>query len=142
MKPDLEPVRTILLSFLSEMESVKGFRIGFSSPSTTDKDSVIDTRGFEFGSDLYWEKEDAYSWLHAEATHFRSLLHRPKTNTIPEYYRQPALPVYQQWRSQEKEIFHRGRLIPPPEGNVQLREYLQHSDMEAILNKRKSITEK
>ena len=121
MKPNLEPAKTVLRSFLSEIEIVKGFQPGFSSPTQTDTSGI---NGMEFGSELYWQKEEAYSWLYGEAWFFRSLMHRAKTNVVPNYFHQPALPVYQQWRSEEKEIFSRSTHIIPTPDTVSLGKYL------------------
>jgi len=125
MEPDLEPAKKVLHTFLTEIEAVKGFRSGFSSQSSGANESAIDVGEFEFASDFYWEKEDAYILLYAEAWHFHSLMHRPKASSIPEYYQQPAGPVYLQWRNEQKEIFHRKTCFIPVPGDVELGEYLR-----------------
>ncbi len=74
----------------------------------------------------FWEKKKAYGWLYAEPWHFRALMHRPKASIIPEYYQQPALPVYLQWQSEDREVFHRKRvMIPPPCEQITLADYIQ-----------------
>jgi hypothetical protein len=80
-----------------------------------------------FQRNSYWEKEEAYIWLHADAWDFRSFMHRPNPNPISEYYYQPAWPLYQQWCNEEKEVLHRKcEKIPPPADDVFLYDYLQH----------------
>jgi hypothetical protein len=65
-------------------------------------------------------------WLYADAWEYRSFMHRPKPHPIPEYYSQPAQPVYLLWRQEEKEVFHRKyEQIPLPEDGIALSDYLQ-----------------
>ena len=62
--------------------------------------------------------------LYAEAWNFRSLLHRPQNNSLPEYYRQPAKHLYDQWIDQENDVTLRGcQYIPPPK-TLSLIDYL------------------
>lgn len=128
---DLEQAKAVLRTFQAEIESVKKIRQGISEPMPALSFSVKD-RMPEFDSsegvpapDSFWIKEDAFMWLYAEAWHFRSLIQRPKLPPIPEYYRQSALPIYQQWRSEEKEVFLRGNIIPLPKNDIPLSDYLQ-----------------
>ncbi len=93
--------------------------------SVEDRMPIFDATEFIPTSDSYWENEDAYTWLYAEARYCRSLMHRMKVNVVPEYYREHALPIYLQWRDEEKEVFHRGCIIPSPSGNINLANYLQ-----------------
>lgn len=132
MKHDLEPAKKVLRAFLAEIEKVQAIRKNISAPqpalsfTVQDRMPVFDTSEFSPAPDSYWEKEDAYMWLYADAWNFRSFMHRPKPNPIPEYYHQPALPLYQQWQQEEKEVFHRQcEQIPLPEEGISLADYLQ-----------------
>lgn|GEM_PF-6590100 len=131
MKSHLEPVKNVLSSFLAEIEAAREMQCCISAPtlatSFSAKDHTPDFNTNEFvpQSDASFEKEKAYIWLFAEPWHYRALMHRPKLPQIPEYYQQPALPIYQQWHALEKEIFYRGRIIPSPDEKTSLNEYLQ-----------------
>ncbi|MFI5342773.1 MAG: hypothetical protein ACHQUC_00975 [Chlamydiales bacterium] len=132
MKNDLERAKNVLRAFLADIEAVKGLRKNVSLPLPAlsfvieDRMPVFDGSEFTPTPDSYWEKEDAYIWLYADAWNFRSLMHRPKPNPIPEYYSQSAGPLYQQWRKELKEVFHRKcEQIPPPADGVTLAAYLQ-----------------
>lgn len=131
MKPNLEPTKAVLRAFLDEIEKVKDIRRGISAPQMTtsfaieDREPLCDTSEFTPAPDSCWEKEDAYIWLYAEVWHFHTLIQRPKTKSIPEYYQQPAEPVYLQWIGEEKEIFCRGCIIPAPSENQNLAQYLE-----------------
>lgn len=98
MKYDLEPAKKVLRAFLSEIENVKALRKNISAPqpalsfTISDRMPVFDSSEFTPAPDSYWEKEDAYTWLYADARNFRSFMHRLKPNSIQEYYRQFALP--------------------------------------------------
>lgn len=132
MKYDLEQAKEVLRAFFAEIEKVKAIRKSISAPqpalsfTVKDKSPVFDASVFTPAPDSYWEKEDAYMWLYADAWEFRSFMHRPKPKPIPEYYSQPALPVYQQWRQEEKEVFYKQcEQIPPPADGISLADYLQ-----------------
>lgn len=130
MRVDLEPAKNVLRSFLSELDEVKKIQAGTSAPiyaslNIQDRSPVFDVAEASPAPYSFWEVDNAYAWIYGDAWNYRWLMLPPKTNPMPEYYLQPALPLYQQWRSQEKEIFTRGKIIPTP-GHVSLREYLQH----------------
>ncbi len=131
MKYDLEPAKAVIRRFLAEIEAVKKIQESMSQPmlaasfSLKDQMPEFDVNGCMPAPDSYWEKEDAYMWLYAEAKHFRMFMHRPKTTTTPEYFQQPALPVYLQWEDEEKEIIYRGTIIPKPSESQTLADYLQ-----------------
>lgn len=129
MKPDLEPAKNVLRTFLTEIAEVKKLHQSISAPILAPfkiEDRTPDLTGSEFltESESFLKEEEAYTWIYAEAWHFRSLMNRPKNSPIPEYYLQPALPFYNQWRAEEKEVFYRGNIIPTP-GNISLYDYLQ-----------------
>ncbi len=129
MKPDLEPAKAVLRSFQAEIDAAIEMQSGISAPIFTAYFSVHDhmpdfnTDKLVTQSDASLEKENAYIWLFAEPWHYRALLHRPKPHQVPEYYQQPASAIYDLWRSSEKEVFHRGSIIPRP-GKITLHEYL------------------
>lgn len=132
MKQDLEPAKNVLRAFLKDIEEVKAIRRQMSPPqfarSFTIKDKMPEFEATEFNpaEDTFWTKEDAYIWLYGDVWEYNTFMHRPPPHPIPEYYSQPALPVYQQWRQEEKEVFHRHcKQIPAPSGSVCLGEYLQ-----------------
>ncbi len=132
MKCDLDPAKAVIRAFFSEIEAVKKNQKSISQPmraiSFSSKDKMPEFNANEFtpAPDSFWEKEDAYIWLYAEPRHYHSFMHRPKSNMVPEYYRQPALPVYLQWRNEEKEVFYRKcAMIPSPPENMPLADYLQ-----------------
>jgi hypothetical protein len=133
MKYDLEPAKTLLRAFLKDIEDVKPLEKLVSQPqpalSFTIKDKMPEFDASEFNfdeEDSYWLKEDSYIWLYADAREYRSFMHRPPPNPIPEYYSQLAFPVYQQWRQQEKEVFHRScEQIPSPTEKICLGDYLK-----------------
>ncbi len=128
MIDDLEPCKNVLLSFLSEIAAVEKIRKSISAPICTPfniKDRTPDFSGIEFAPapDTFWIEDNAYTWIYADPWHYRSLMQHPKSNTIPEYYLQPALPLYMQWRDQERDVIYRGSIIPTP-GEINLNEYL------------------
>ena len=132
MKYNLEPAKTVLRTFLKEMEEIKAIRKQMSSPQAAqsftieDRMPVFDTTEFSPAPDSFWEKEDAYIWLYADAWNFRALMHRPASPPISEYYSQLAYPLYQQWRMESKELFHRKCVqIPEPRKRISLQKYLQ-----------------
>ncbi|HEY4831665.1 MAG TPA: hypothetical protein VIH61_03795 [Waddliaceae bacterium] len=131
MKTDLEPAKKVLRSFLADIEDIKTLRRLMSIPqlasSFTIQDQTPEFDASEFipAPNSYWEQEDAYIWLYADAWDFRSFMQQPKNNQMPEYYLQAALPLYQQWRDQEKEVVYRGCIIPIPD-DVSLEAYLRH----------------
>jgi hypothetical protein len=80
LKYDLEPAKEVLKEFFAEIENDK-----------TNLDPNLE--------------ENAYKWLYAEPQNYRVFMHQPKPYSISEYYTQPALPIYRQWRGEEKEVF-------------------------------------
>jgi hypothetical protein len=131
LKCDLEPAKSVLHAFLKDIEDVKAIRKQMSQPQPAlsftikDKTPEFDAIGFNPAEDSFWSKENAYIWLYADAWEFSSLMHRPPPNPIPEYYLQSALPVYQQWRQKEKEVFYRNcEKIPSPSEEICLGDYL------------------
>jgi hypothetical protein len=92
LSDDLEPAKKVLRKFLAEIEEVKAFHKNISQPQLVtvflikDRMPVFDTSEFNPASDDYWEKEDAYIWLYADAWDFRAFMHRSKSDNIPEYY--------------------------------------------------------
>jgi hypothetical protein len=129
MKADLEPAKQLIKYFLAEIETLKNVRKGISAPihatsfSIKDQMSEFDQNEYKPVSDDYWEKEDAYIWLYAEAWNFRAFMHRPRF-TIPEYFQQPAYPAYMQWKDEQKEVLYRGYTIPTPYEDQSLADYL------------------
>lgn len=128
MKPDLEPTKNVLRSFLSEISDVVKIREGISAPISTPfnfKDSIPDLSGVDFepASDTFWIEDNAYTWIYAEAWHYGQLMQYPKNTEIPKYYLQQALPIYEDWLNEEKDITYRGTIIPAP-GDVNLHKYL------------------
>lgn len=114
MNDNLEPAKKVLLGFLAEIEEAKAFRNSISPVELATTDDISD-----------WEKENAYMWLYADVN-FRAFLHRPKPNQIPDYYKQPAEPVYLQWQQEEREVFYRNcERLPFPEDKISLADYLQ-----------------
>ena len=86
-KYDLNPAQSVIRALLAEMEIIS-----------------------------YGEKEDAYRWLYAESQYFNICMDRPKVNIVPQYYYQPALPVYDLWKEEDKDIFHQQcEIIPLPQ---------------------------
>jgi hypothetical protein len=128
---DLEPAKEVLRIFFKEIEEVKAFlkNVSFSKPTlpfTSDGMAVFDASEFSPASDDYWEKENAYIWLYGDAWNFRSFMHMPKPNKMPEYYKQPAYPIYLQWLQEEKDLFYRKcEIIPIPAEETSLADYLQ-----------------
>lgn len=136
MKNDLEPAKKVLRDFIDETEKVKALRNNISAPqpalafTVKDKEPVFDQSKFIPAPDSYWEKDDAYIWLHADVRNYHSFMNRPKPAVIPEYYHQLAWPIYQQWRQEEKEVFYRKcAQIPPPDETISLLAYLQKLEM-------------
>lgn len=130
MKNDLEPAKKILRNFLAEIDEVRAIRKMISIPqfaqSFTIKDAMPVIDDSEFNHNNYWEKEDAYIWLYADAWDYHAFMHRPKPPPTPEYYSQLAWPLYQQWQREDKEVLHRKcEKIPLPSANISLLEYLQ-----------------
>jgi len=132
MKFDLEPAKAVLRAFLADIEELKNIRQSISAPqmatafSVVDRTPIFDSTEFTPAPESCWQNEDAYIWLHADAWDFSSFMHRPKANKVPEYYQQPALPLYQQWHQEKKELFHRKcKKIPAPVGEMTLINYLQ-----------------
>lgn len=130
MKADLEPAKDVLRSFLAEIAAVEKIRKSISAPILTPlnvKDRTPDLRDIEFvpAPDSFWVEDNAYTWIYAEAWHHRSLMQRPKNTPVPEYYLQPALPLYEKWCDQERDVVYRGCIIPSPR-DVNLVDYLHH----------------
>lgn len=128
MKYDLEPAKTILSNFLKEIEEVKQMSPPQLARSFTIKDKMPEFDATEFNSseDTFWKEEDAYIWLYGDAREYRAFMHRPPPHPILDNYLQPALPVYQQWRQEEKEVFYRKcEQIPVPGDEILLGDYLQ-----------------
>lgn len=100
MTPDLDPAKAILRSFLAEIEKVKSIQQNISEPqmatafSVQDQQPIFNSNEFSPAPASFWEKDNAYMLLYADAWDFRAYMHRPKPNAIPEYYQQPALPIY------------------------------------------------
>ncbi|WP_068466706.1 hypothetical protein [Candidatus Protochlamydia phocaeensis] len=128
MKANLEPAKQVIKDFLAEIEELKKIRAAISAPmhatSFSIKDQMPEFDQNECMSDDYWEKEDAYIWLYAEAWDFRAFMHRPKL-ALPDYFQQSAFPAYLQWQDEEKDILYRGYIIPPPGESQALGDYLQ-----------------
>lgn len=135
MKWDLEPAKKILKTFLADRDDVKAIRQGISAPSPAlafrveDRSPIFDSSVFTPNPDSFWEKDDAYGLLCADPGFWRRIInyryHTP-CRSVPEYYSQPALPVYQQWRGEEKEVFYRKCvMIPEPVKEETLIAYLQ-----------------
>jgi hypothetical protein len=132
MHRDLEPIKEILSTFLNEIQEIKRIHQSISAPqmatafSVSDRQPIFDSTQFIPESDAFLEEETAYMLLYADARNFRAYMHRPKLSETPQYYQQPALPVYLQWRQQEKEVFHRRcEQIPEPNSGISLAGYLQ-----------------
>jgi hypothetical protein len=127
-----DPSKAVLRSFQAEIEAAMKIQSGFSAPIFATSFLVQDCTP-NFNTDEFipqskdsMEKEKAYMLLYADAWNFRAYMHRPKPQGTPDYYRQLALPVYQQWRQEEKEVFHRKCIqIPEPASGESLAEYLQ-----------------
>lgn len=142
MKNDLTPCKNILRAFLKEIEEKKltfehisapllaPFYIDTHTPNITDTEFIPE-------SDSYLKQEDAYTWIYAEPWHYRALI-QEKSTPIPEYYLQEALPLYDQWIMEKKEIISDGEIIPPPAKNANLIQYLQmlHSCIQVGMEKR------
>lgn len=130
MKYDLEPAKKVLRSFLSDIKKVNKFRAVSSfqtALSFTIKDKMPEFEDSQIPNlESYWTEENAYMWLYADPWDFRSFMHIPKPNPISEYYFQDALPLYLQWRQEDKEVFNRNcEMIPFPDDGVPLIDYLQ-----------------
>lgn len=132
MKYDLEPAKTILRTFLKEIEEVKEIRKQMSSPQAAqsftiqDRMPLFDAIELNYSEDSFWTNEDAYIWLYGDAWEYRCFMHRPPPPPISEYYLQTALPLYQQWRQEKKELFYkRCKLIPVPSEKICLLDYLK-----------------
>jgi hypothetical protein len=144
---DLQPIKDILRTFLVEIEAVKKLRQSVSEsiiPPFTMQDRLPDFSRIEFqpAADSFWEKDNAYMWIYAEAWHYRSLMQHPKINRMAEYYRQPTQPLYQQWLDLQKEVIYRGEIIPPP-GEASLGDYLlQLASMIMEKNEKRAIWNK
>jgi hypothetical protein len=132
MQINLEPVKKILSAFLEDIQNVKDIRKQISAPQPALSFTIQDRlpefviEDFNPASDSFWENEDAYIWLYADAWNFRALMHKPKSNPTPVYYSQLARPLYQQWRQETKEVFNRKcEMIPLPAAELSLIAYLQ-----------------
>lgn len=132
MSIDLEPIKAILRAFLNDIQKVQHLRQSVSAPQMAtalaidNQHPIFDNTQCTLAPDSCWEKEDAYTLLSADAWKFRSYMHRPKPPAIPEYYQQPALPVYQLWRQENRELFNRKcAQIPVPSKDTSLAHYVQ-----------------
>lgn len=82
MKPNLEPAKTVLRSFLADIEKEKKIRRSMSAPqmattfSIEGREPLFNATEFTPELDSYWEKEDAYIWLYAEAWNSRCYRYR------------------------------------------------------------------
>lgn len=128
MKADLRSVKDVLNSFFAEIAAVEKIRKSISVPICTPfniKDRTPDFSNIEFDPAPYsfWKEDNAYIWIYAEAWHYRQLMSHPKNNKVPDYYLQPAQPIYQEWLDEEKEVIYRGTIIPEP-GDAILNDYL------------------
>lgn len=138
MSNDIEPAKNVLRNFLKDLEEERSLRSNISqaqfAPSFTinDRMPAFDITKYKFDSDEDWQKEEAYMWLYAAPSNYRAFMHMPKPNPIPEYYLQPALPLYQQWLQEEKELFHKQcEKIPMPDKKISLIDYLKNLSIEA-----------
>lgn len=135
MKYDLDPAREIIKAFLAERDKIKIMRQGISSsfppPAFWNEDqaSIFDPSEFTPAPDSFWEKDDAYGLLLADPHFWRQIVdynHKAPRPPMPEYYIQLALPIYQQWKSEKKEVFYRKCVkIPEPTKEETLIDYLQ-----------------
>ncbi len=122
MASNLEPIKAILGACLDNIQAVQRLHQNISAPqmatafSIDDQSPLFDNTPMFPESDPFYEKECAYILLHADAWNFRAYMHRrAKPTIIPEYYHKPALPIYRQWKQEEKEVFHRQcKQIPEP----------------------------
>lgn len=123
MLNDLEPAKQVLRSFLADIDDLKALR----------KNTFLPKEATSLASASFWEDEDAYIWLYAEAWKFLAFMHRPKPHSIPSYYLQPACLLYQQWRMETKELFHKKcDQIPQPDEQITLIKYLQRLSDEIL----------
>lgn len=130
MKGDLDPAKHILTQFLTELAKVEKMAEGISGPMNAKSFTIVDRQPVFDGdpdfsrASILGEEEEAYIWSYLEPRHPRSLMHRPESNPIPEYFIQPAIHLYDEWLEQERDIINRGVIIPPPENEVSLIDYL------------------
>jgi hypothetical protein len=128
MKADLRSIKDVLNSFLAEIAEVDNIRKSISAPICTPfniKDRTPDFSNVEFdlSPDSFWIEDNAYIWVYAEAWYYHHLMSHPKHNKVPKYYLQPAQPIYQEWKDEEKDVIYRGTIIPEP-GDAVLNDYL------------------
>ena len=122
MKWDLEPAKTLLRAFLTERNNVRTMRQGISAPSPAiafrveDRSPIFDLSEVSSAPDSFWEKDDAYGILLAEPLFWRAIAnysYKAPHPPVPEYYNQPAVPLYQQWQDEEKDVLTRGLEVIP-----------------------------
>lgn len=128
MKADLRSIKDVLNSFLAEIAAVDKIRKSISAPICAPfniKDCTPDFSNVEFdpSPDSFWIEDNAYICIYAEAWYYRQLMSHPKENKVPNYYLQPAQPIFQEWRDEEREVTYRGTIIPDP-GDTTLNDYL------------------
>lgn len=127
MKSPLEPAKEILREFLRELTLIEKARSRIPLPSLILETSIppIDPSTQSIATaELYYQKQNAYTWLYG-TRRYRPLMQRPQVDLIPDYYRQPARPLYEKWYDFGcgKEVMTRGNIIPHPE-NCSIGEYL------------------
>lgn len=128
MKHDLEPSKSVLRQFLSDLESVQKMCCSISGPklatafSINDRSPIFDDQDKTISSEI---EEEVYRWLYFEAWHPRAMMHRPKINPLPEYYHQLAIHLYEEWIELNRNVIDRGEIIPEPMENCSLITYLR-----------------
>lgn len=135
MKWDLEPAKMILKAFLTERNTVRTMHQGISVPlpaiafRVEDRSPIFDPSEVTAAPDSFWEKDEAYGMLLAEPWCWRAIAnysYKAPHTPVPEYYNQPALPLYMQWRDEEKDVLYRGlKTIPLPEEDETLLVYMR-----------------
>lgn len=148
MKYDLALAKEIIKTFLAERDEIKIMRQGISAPSPVlafrveNRSPIFDSSEFTPAPDSFWEKDDAYGFLLADPHFSRQIVdynHKAPQPLMPEYYIQLALPIYQQWKDEEKEVCYRQCvIIPEPTEKETLIDYLQRLG-HAIGNEYRSI---
>lgn len=136
MSNDLEPAKAVLRGFLVEKETARtssgemGGSVQACAFSIEDKIPVFDSNRSE--ADRQAIEEEAYIWLYGEPLSFRSLMHPPKRNPVPEYYQQPAIHLFDEWLELNKSIVFRGAIIPEPSPDSSLLEYFHFLENEIL----------
>ncbi len=130
MKHDLEPSKTILRKFISDLESVQKLCCSVDGPqfitafSVKDCSPIFDDHACSKTTFSEIE-EEAYQWLYFDAWHPRAMMHRPKINPLPDYYHQLAIHLYEEWLELNRNIIDRGEIIPEPMEDCSLITYLR-----------------